>query len=164
MKMAQNIRSETLDAKERLRRWEANKHKYPNDTGWWRDFYLSPNHADTKDEAQELLRKAADEIAVEELEARKGAEERARRWEAINKSPEARGARQADQLRLLSGLLGHIGVVYLLLYFAVRLAGREGLPILDTLWVLGLFVTPACYVMAVIFSRKTVSLWEKAQR
>ena len=164
MKIERNIREEILDAKARLRRWEDNKHKYPNDTGWWRDFYLSPSHADTKDEAQELIRMAADEIAAEELAAKKGTEESAERWKAINKSPEARRARRADRLRILSLNLGHLGVVFLLLYFPFRLAGLKVLPNLDMLWAFGVVATPLCYVMAVVFTRKAVSLWEKAQR
>jgi hypothetical protein len=131
---------------------------------WWRDFKLSPNHAETKKEAQELIRRAADRICAEELEAKEGAEASAGQQETINKSREARASRRADSLRILSLSLGHIGVVFLGLYFIFRLAGREGLPILDLLWGLCLFVTPLCYVMAVAFTFKATSLWGRAQR
>ena len=164
MKNERDFAREIVDAKWRLKRWAADKHKYPNNTAWWREFYLSSAHAETTEEAQELIRKAADQNAAEELEAMILAEERAERWKAINKSKEARGSRRADGLRILSLNLGHVGVVFLLLYFAFRLTGRAGLPILDTLWALSVVGTPLCYVMAVVFTFKAASLWEKAQR
>jgi hypothetical protein len=85
MKMAHEL----PDAERRLMAWEANKHKYPNQAEWWRDFSLSPSHAQIKDEAQELIRKAADSIIAEELKAKEEAERSARRREAIYKSREA---------------------------------------------------------------------------
>ncbi len=164
MKTPRNAREEVSNAKQRLRTWEALKHKYPVNTEWWRDFYLSPGHAESKEAAQELARKAADEIAAEELQEEARASEAAARSEAINRSPEARASRRADGLRILFFNVGNLGVVFLLLYFVLRLAGRNGLPWLDILWVLSLFVAPFCYVMAFVFTFRATSLWERASR
>src|SRR5690242_10600925 len=113
--MGRDAGREEVDAQQRLRAWEANKHKHPDNTEWWRDFYLSPSHARGKAEGQELIRKAAEIIASEQTEAKEPANRDAKRWEIINKSPEARASRRADGLRLLSLNLGHLGVVFLLL-------------------------------------------------
>jgi hypothetical protein len=160
----QDSSRDILDAEQRLRRWEANKHKHPNNTDWWRDFYLSPGHAETKVEAQDLIRQATDNVATKELEARREAEENAKRCEVIDQSQEARASRRADGLRILSLNVGHLGVVFLGLYSVFRLAGREGLPVLDLLWGLSLFVTPLSYVTAVVSTFRATSLWERAQR
>lgn len=162
MKTARDVQDETLQAKHRLRAWEAIKHRYPVNTEWWRDFYLSPGHAESREAAQELARRAADEIAAEELQEEARASEAAARSEAVNRSPEARASRRADGLRILFFNVGNLGAVFLLLYFVLRLAGRNGLLWLDILWVLGLFVAPFCYVMAFVFTLRATSLWEKA--
>lgn len=162
MKTPRDIREQISNAKSRLKAWEAIKQKYPVNTEWWRDFYLSPNHAENKGEAQEQARRAGSEIAAEELEAERQASVRATRAEAVNRSSEARASRRADGLRILSLASGHVGVAFLLLHIALRLVGLHGQPWLDTLWVFGLFVTPLCYVMAFVFASRASSLWEKA--
>lgn len=75
MKTPRDVREEISNAKSRLKTWEAIKHKYPVNTEWWRDFYLSPSHAENSGETEELIRKAASEIAVEELNAEREAAE-----------------------------------------------------------------------------------------
>lgn len=160
--MERDAGREVLDAQQRIRGWEANKHKYLHNTEWWRDFYLSPGHANTKDEARELIRKAADKISAEELEARKQTVERAKRRDAVNRSPEARASRRADCLRLLSLNLGHTGVAYLLLYLPVLVSRPGRFPTLDLLWPVALIGAPLCYIIAFVSTVRVTSLWEKA--
>lgn len=80
----------------------------------------------------------------------------------VKKSPEARASRRAEGLRILFLNLANLSLVFLVLYFVLRLAGNNGFPWLDILWVLGLFVAPFCYVLAFVFTFRATSLWEKA--